>query len=333
MTENKKRPNKKRTTGRRRRRSYRGLVDFLPHLIVLIVMIILVIAAMVMVKKWNKGQKSDYDPNAVTTEFDTEPTDYVLPLSAEDIANKESDDVLTILTLGNSPFADGYPDNNLAAALGKEYDATVINCGMEGSFITCKNKLYSHDAPEDGISLPYVAKAIATGDYSTVSDAASDISDQAVSAVDTLKNTDMMKVDCIMIMYNLEDYSDHRPLGSEDVSDITCIYGAVRTAIEDIRAAYPHIRVVYLSQPAGGVTIDDFFVDGDVHDIGQGLLSGYVTFELEAAASASASFVDIYYGAVNVDNRDKYLQNDYHLTDAGTRAIAARVHELITLDK
>ena len=51
MTENKKRPNKKRTTGRRRRRSYRGLVDFLPHLIVLIVMIILAIAAMVMVKK------------------------------------------------------------------------------------------------------------------------------------------------------------------------------------------------------------------------------------------------------------------------------------------
>ncbi|MCR5399903.1 MAG: hypothetical protein K6E68_10280 [Lachnospiraceae bacterium] len=317
--------------GRGRKASY-NVTDFLPHIAVLAVILILIIAAMVMIHKWNKGQKSDYDPNEVTTEFDTEPNDFIVPLSSQEIEGKTDDGVFTIMTLGNSPFADGYPNNNLATALAEEYDASVINCGIDGSYITCLNTEYSEDDPEDGVSLPWITKAIETGDFSIPEAAATKMSDHAVAAVDTLKNADMSSVDTLLIMYNLEDYRDHRPLGSESVTDITCIYGAVRSSIEAIRRAYPHIRVVYLSQPAGGVTIDDFFVDGDLHDIGEGVLNGYVTFELEATAAASGSFIDIYYGAIGVDDRDKYLVDDYHINDAGAKAIAARVHKLITPD-
>ena len=56
-----------------------------------------------------------------------------------------------------------------------------------------------------------------------------------------------------------------------------------------------------------------------------------MTFELTAAATAGASFVDIYYGAVNVDQRDEYIKDDYHLNDAGAKAVASRVHQLIQL--
>ncbi len=317
--------------GRGRKTSY-DIMDFLPHIAVLAVILILIIAAALMIHKWNKGQKSDYDPNVVTTEFDTEPNDFIVPLNSQEIEGKTDDGVFTVLTLGNSPFADGYPNNNLASAIAKEYDATVINCGIDGSYITCLNSEYSDDDPEDGVSLPWIAKAIETGDYTMAEAAAGKMSDQAVSAVNTLKSTDMSAIDALFIMYNLEDYRDHRPLGSESVTDITCIYGAVRSSIEAIRMAYPHIRVVYLSQPAGGVTIDDFFVDGDIHDIGEGVLNGYVTFELEATAAASGSFVDVYYGAIGVDDRDKYLVDDYHINDAGAKAIAARLHKLITPD-
>ncbi len=296
-----------------------------------VIMIILVIAVVIMVIKWNKGQESDYDPDEVTTDFDTEPNDYILPLSASQVEGKADDGKLTILTLGNSPFADGYPDNNLAKALADIYGGEVINCGIEGSYITCRNSSYSEEDEEDGVSLPAIADALVTSDMSVPESAAPLVSEQAVTAVDLLKTVDMSAVDAIFIMYDLEDYVDHRPLGSESETDITCIYGAVRHSIEQIRKAYPYIRVVYLSQPASGKTIDGFFVDGDVHNIGEGLLSDYVTFELSATASAGASFVDIYYGAVNVDQRTEYIADDYHLNDAGAGAVASRVHELIQL--
>lgn len=300
--------------------------------VIISIIVILIVVIVLMVRKWNKGQESGYDPNEISTDFDTEPNDYILPLDAASVADKKSDGRLTILALGNSPFADDGIDNDLAKALTDVYDADVINCGFEGSYISCKNTEYTDDDPEDGISLPYVADALVTGNYSTVKKAAEAVSEQNVRTADVLSHTNLSAVDCIAIMYDLEDYVDHRPLGSESVTDITSIYGAVRGSIERLRAAYPYIRIVFISQAAGGKTIDDFFVDGDIHDIGNGLLSDYVTFELEATASAGASFLDIYYGAINVDVRDRYLIDDYHLNDDGAKVIAKYMYDRIKIE-
>ncbi len=300
--------------------------------IIISVIVILIVAIVLMVRKWNKGQESGYDPDEISTDFDTEPNDYILPLDAASVADKKSDGKLTILALGNSPFADEGKDNNLAKALSDIYDANVINCGFEGSYITCKNSEYSDDDPEDGVSLPYIADALATGNYAAVKKSAAAISENNAETADIFSHVDMTEVDCIAIMYDLEDYVDHRPLGSESVTDMTSIYGAVRGSIEKLRDAYPYVRIVFISQAAGGKTIDDFFVDGDIHDIGNGLLSDYVTFELEATASAGASFLDIYYGAINVDVRDKYLIDDYHINDDGAKVIAKYVYDRIKIE-
>ncbi len=287
-------------------------------------MLVLIASIIFMVKKWSKGQESDYDPDEVTTEFDTDPTDYVY----HNMQSKE-DGRLTILTLGNSPFADNYSNNNLAKAIADTYDATVINGGIEDSYITCKNYEYNDEDEEDGVSLPSIAEALVSGDFSVPEKAAAQISEQAQAAVSTLKDVNLSEIDRIIIMYNLEDYRDHRPLGSESTTDVTSIYGAIYGSIDKIVKAYPQIRVIYLSQPAGGVTIDDFYVDGDVHDIGCGLLNDYVVFEREAAVASLASFIDIYYGVITVDQRAEYLADDYHINDAGAVAIAKRVHKVL----
>jgi len=299
--------------------------------IVGIVALVVIVFVAIRVIKWNKGVASDYNPNEDTSEYDVEPTDYIQPLSAEQLAGKIDDGVTTILVLGNSPFADNYDDNNLAKAIASEFDATVINGGFEESYITVQNANYDTEEEEDGVSLPNVAKALVSRDFSTVRDGASQISETAIKVCDTLENTDMSSVDAIFIMYNLEDYRDHRPLGSEDKEDTTCIYGALYSSIKAIQDAYPYIRIVMLSQPAAGATVDDFFVDGDKYDIGCGTLPDYVTFETQAVASRGASFIDVYYGAINVDQRDKYLCDDYHINDDGAKAIAKRAKKLITL--
>ena len=292
---------------------------------------IVIIFVIVRVAIWNKGEASDYDPTEDTSQYDVEPMDYILPLTTNQLAGKVDDGELTILTIGNSPFSDNYENNNLANELGKAYDATVINVGIEESYIAQKSGEYTGENLEDGVSLYQIAKAINTGDYSTFKEAASSMSGDAYKAAEILESTDMTKVDMIVIMYNLEDYREHRPLGSSDNEDVNCIYGAIYKSCRLISEKYPYIRIALLSPPAGGVTIDDYYVDGDKNDIGEGTLSDYMLFELEASAASAISFVDLYYGVINVDNRDRYLVNDYHINDDGAKMIAARVKKLITL--
>jgi len=38
------------------------------------------------------------------------------------------------------------------------------------------------------------------------------------------------------------------------------------------------------------------------------------------------SFIDNYYGVINVENRDEYLVDDYHLNEKGIEAVANRFY-------
>lgn len=313
------------------RKIKRGRKRSMAQWFILLIALFIIAFVVVRVAMWNKGKDSDYNPDENNTEFDVEPSDYIQPLSTEQLAGKVDDGVTTILTIGNSPFSDNYESNNLAAAIAKAYDANVINIGIEESYIAQKNGDYTGENLEDGVSLFQIARAINTGDYEIVKTAAASMSGEANSAANKLAETDMSLVDMIVIMYNLEDYREHRPLGSSDNEDINCIYGAIYKSLSMIQEKYPYIRIVMLSQPAAGVTVDDFYVDADTFNIGEGTLSDYVTFELEATASRGCSFIDIYYGVINVDNRDDYLYDDFHINDSGAEAIAARMKKLITL--
>lgn len=313
------------------RRIKRGRKRSVVHWVLLLVAVLIIAFVIIRIAIWNKGKDSDYNPDENNTEFDVEPSDYIQPLSADQLAGKTDDGVTTILTIGNSPFSDNYENNNLAAAIADAYNATVINVGIEESYIAQKNGDYTGENLEDGVSLYQMALAINSGDFSVVKTAASSMSGDANSAAEKLAATDMSAVDMIVIMYNLEDYREHRPLGSSDNEDINCIYGAIYKSLNLIQEKYPYIRIVMLSQPAAGVTIDDFYVDGDTVNIGEGTLTDYVTFELEATASRGCSFVDIYYGGINVDNRAEYLYDDYHINDKGAAVIAARMKKLIKL--
>ena len=78
-----------------------------------VVLLICVISLLI----WNKGQRIHIDPNEDTSEFDTEPNDYIQPLTNEQMQGKPDDGILTILTLGNSPFADNGDGNYLCSEL------------------------------------------------------------------------------------------------------------------------------------------------------------------------------------------------------------------------
>ena len=64
--------------GKKRRRSRQDYI----HLALLAVILLMFLSAAIRLILWNIGEDSGYDPNADTSEFDTEPQDYIQPMDA-----------------------------------------------------------------------------------------------------------------------------------------------------------------------------------------------------------------------------------------------------------
>lgn len=256
---------------------------------------------------WNRGVSIIIDPDEDTSEFDTEPNDYIQPMTSDMMAGKVDDGVLTIMTLGNSPFADNGSDNYLAAAIGKVYNAQIINESVEDSYQCRRNDIGDDSDSDDANSLYDVTKRLVEGDLSNV--------------------------DCIVISYDLSDYIDHRNIYNPyDEDDVTTFCGSLSASIKMIQEKYPYIRIVVLSTPACGKTIDDFYVDGTIQDLANGTLNDYIGQEVATCGTRGVSFLDLYFGVINVDTRDEYLVDDYHINEAGAEAVAKRMEKLIKLN-
>ena len=170
------------------------------------------------------------------------------------------------------------------------------------------------------------------GDVSNVISSASSVSDQAYERAVRLEGIDMSSVDCIVISYDLSDYIDHRNIYNPyDDDDVATFCGALSASVKLIQQKYPYIRIVILSVPACGKTIDDYYVDGTTIDLANGTLNDYLGSEVATCATCGVSFIDLYFGVINVDTRDKYLVDDYHINEAGAKAVAERFDKLISL--
>jgi hypothetical protein len=296
-----------------------------PHAVFFAVVLVLFIFAIVKFLIWHKGEDSGYDPNEVSTEFDVETMDHIQPMDSSRFANHEDDGVTTLLCLGNSPFSDNKGENGLAQSLAGVMNGQAYDGSFADSFQSLKYENYSDSYPEDGVSLYHVVEALCSGDFSVMDSAAAQLGDEALSTVSQLKALDMESVDMLVIMYDLSDYIDLRPLyDANNENNLLTWSGSLNASLELLEETYPHIRTVVLSMPACGKTVDDFYVDGDIQNLGNGTLPDYLNIEMDVILANGVSYIDNYYGVITTDDRDTYLVDDYHLNQAGIQAIADR---------
>ncbi len=301
------------------------------HFVFLGIMLVLLVVAIIKLFIWNRGKDSEYDPNSTTTEFDTESQDYIQPLSDDKLAGHDDDGVTTILCLGNAPFSDNRGDTGLAQTLAKKMDATVIDASFSGSYLSMKNATYTDSYSADAFSLYPVVNAFCINNYG-LQDAAltSNPSEDNASALTNLKSVDFEKVDMIAIMYDISDYTDLRPIEDPNNPITPITYnGSLNASIQLIQKTYPYIRIVVMSHPACGATIDGTYVDGDTKDLGNGTLVDYLLNEINTAMGNGVSIIDNYYGVINVDNRKDYIEKDYHINAKGIELLADRFATLI----
>lgn len=297
------------------------------HLIFFIVVIVLFIFAIVKFLLWSKGEDSGYDPNEITTEFDVETMDHIQPMDTSRFEGIEDDGITTILCLGNSPFADNKGENGLAQTLARKMNGVAYDGSFANTYQSMYNKTYQDTYRPDGLSLYSLINAICTGDFSLPESVAASIGETELQTVEMLKNLDYKTVDMLVIMYDLSDYIRRSPLYSQtDKNDLITWAGSLNASLELLEETYPHIRTVVLSMPACGATVDDYYIDGDKVNLGNGTLPDYINYEVDVILANGVSFIDNYYGVITVENRDDYLVDDYHLNEKGIEAIADRFY-------
>ena len=326
------RPHSRRSGRGRKRRMERS--DYI-HLALLAVILLMFLIAAIRLIIWNIGEDSGYDPNADTSEFDTEPQDYIQPMDASLLEGHEDDGVTTIVTLGNAPFSDERGSTGLAEKIAQKCDATVYNCAFPDSYLSMKYEEYTDSYPQDALSLYLVTASFCGGDFTLMEHAAGLVEDTegTQAALDTLKNVDFSTVDMIVIMYDLSDYMDDRPVMDEN-NDINLITwnGALNASIDLIQQTYPHIRIVVLSPSYGQYTDENGnLVNADTEDLGNGTLPDYVLHEIDVAMANGVSILDNYYGSVTENQAAECLTDGYHLNEAGRERIAQRFAEKIFL--
>lgn len=299
-----------------------------PHFVIISVIAIVFVIVVFKLYKWNKGIPSDYDPNIQTTAFDTEPLDLIFPLNPKYLEGHEDDGVTTILCLGNDPFAQNKGNKNgLAELIAKKTDATVYNGSFEGSCAAASSTTYNDDNWLDAFSIPYLAQAICSGDFSIIKNVATQHNSEFVSTVEMFENLDMNSVDLICIMYDASDYLNKR--GCDDPNNpysIVAYTGALNFAITKIQETYPFIRIVIMSHT---YCLTDDGESSSRIDFGNGTLNHYLLKEIDVAESCGVSIIDNFYGTINVSNYSDNLTDNIHLNDKGRELLAQRFADCI----
>lgn len=302
------------------------------HLILLAVIVLIVIFCAVKLYIWNKGVPSDYDPNRQTTDFDTEAMDYIIPLAPDKLEGREDDGVTTILCLGDDPFSLDQGPGGLAEQIAAKTGATVYNGSFTGTTMAVQFEDYNDGYILDAFAFVNVAKSLASGNFDLMRTAASYSFDQAFpQTVSTLESIDMNTLDMICIMYDGSDYINRRPCEDPNHPDNPQTYtGALRSGVQAIQEAWPHIRIVVMSHTfCHNVNAEGNFENGDRVDLGHGTLSHYLQKELDTTSELGVSFIDNFYGSINEDNYLDYMTDYIHFNDAGRELLATRFAECI----
>lgn len=304
-----------------------------PHLIIWIIIGIVLIVSIIKLIIWNIGTKSDYDPNNITDDYNTEALDVTYKINTSKIEGFVDDGVTTVLMVGNNPISDCTNENGIPALVADMAKAEVYSAGFADTCLAASNSEYSADFAPDAFSLSYLTKAMCSGDYSLQDNAlsAGTVNQDYAASLNVLKTMDYSKVDVLVFMYDANDYLQRRNLYDENNAYNTGTYtGALRASATQISEAYPHIRIIFMTPSFASVVNEDgSYASGDTTNLGCGTIPNYLLFSIDVANECMFTVVDNYYGTIFEDIAADYLVDNVHLNDLGRQAMAVRLAEAI----
>lgn len=299
------------------------------HILFLAVLVLIAFLIVNAVRNYGRKDSLDnYEGN-----YEPEVLDSILPLIPAEGVELVDDGVMTIVTLGNAPFADDKDSkDSLAAIIEEMTGATIYNCAVKDSYLAAKGATLSKDvAPMDAFNFYWLTTAfcLRNNDYvyqDIFNHLGDELPEDGLEAYKTLMDIDFDTVDVIAIMYDGSDYLDGRPMYSDqNDTDIQQFTGNMCAGIDLIKSTYPHIRIIVMS-PTYAFAINEAgeYVSSDQYRYGQDVLSTYVIKQFGYSYDREVTFVDNLYGTISEDNADQYLTDNIHLNVEGRKKVAER---------
>lgn len=315
-------------------KSFRFNIHSAMHLALLAVVVLVLGITVYRVVNWGQfiSQEEIFEDGEGTY---SDTYDLFLPAldEAGNIILPDPDKALTVLVLGNSPFADDRDSSDsLANMIAERTGANVINCSISGSYMAAQWPFLSpEDMPMDAYT-PYWLCTLTCAEnikarFATVTDVLGENAPpEAAEVYETLTTLDMNSVDVLAIMYDASDYLlGHQMYSDQDSTDIEQFTGNMEASIELIQNYFPHIRIIVMSPTyAFGIDENGEYISSDIQTYGQHFLSTYVLKQFQSCLNRSVTFVDNLYGTITEDNAPEYLTDNVHLNVEGRRLVADR---------
>lgn len=313
---------------------------FSVHLIFIALVLILVIIIAVKLFVWNKGTQSDYDPNNLSTEFDTEALDVIFPLLPSQLEGRESDGVQTILCLGNDTFADDRDSKDSLVSIlqdklsdSLEESVVIHNGSFAGTTVSNEDPYIRDETLHDLFNLYWIINSLCQKDFTFQENALMKVNPDGAyeETVNLLKGLDMDTIDTLVIFYDASDYQLARHVTDPSFEMNTGTYiGAMSSSLKMFKEAYPHVRIILLS-PTYLQFVDENgeAQNGDTYDVGNGSFPNYLLHLIDTAQEYDVTILDNYYGSITEDNYKKYLSDEIHLNKKGREVIADRLAAIL----
>lgn len=312
------------------------------HLVFLAIVLTIIAVVAYRIKHWgNFLSQEDIFADGEGNYDDT--FDQILPLLDADgnLVSAYADGELTILVLGNAPFADDRDSgNSLKNMVAERTGATIYNCAIAESYVAPESTgIYPDKDPMD-IFTPYWMCLMAVNEdfrnnYMGILDEVGSqvqFPDDALDAVETLSRLDLTTIDVLVFFYDGTDYLMGHPMYSDtNTTDILQFTGNIEATVELIQNNCPTTRIIVMSPTyAFGVDDNGEYISSDIKTYGQHFLSTYVNMLYASCSRTGVTYVDNLYGTITEDNAPQYLSDNLHLNLDGRKLVADRLAWAIT---
>ncbi len=252
---------------------------------------------------------------------------------ADAAGSTDEDDVVRIVFLGDSQFANGRDTNSTIANYVEEMipNSKVYNLGI-GGICASTDSSERWATPEEFTGACFVSIASALAGKTTTS-----IFNGYPEALEEFERIpDVSAIDYYVIEYGVNDYFTGTQIyDGDEYRNNSAYVNAYRNGLGYISQASPNAKII-LSTPcyAEFYNADGVFIgDGNIVDKGAGTLSDYASALQNTASEEGAIYLDAYFGTMmdltSLTVNDYLMSDGIHLTNRGRKAYATLAANLI----
>ena len=201
-------------------------------------------------------------------------------------------------SITGNEFEHDYP-----SYVGERTGLNVYNVGFGGS------RAGKHAENYDRFSFYQLANCIAQNDYSSLHLPFPEQPWTYPARIEILENIDWNTVDILTIAYGANDWRTNSPVDLENLRDENSFKGALRSGIETILQAYPHLQIIIMSPFYRYNTAEGWDSDDEIIEYGdKGIMKNYWVASKEIAEEFKFPHFDGYYSlGINALNKSQYF--------------------------